>query len=87
MVILAITLHLCLSFHLVVKDLGQNRQAAKKDTSNQKKLVNGKESQEVKIEPKDEFKQSFETAGHLFWYSLSNSEQNAFDVFFRRFYT
>ena len=47
---------------------------------------NGKESQEVKIEPKDKFKESFES-GHLFWYSLSYSEQNAFDVFFRRFYT
>ena len=87
LIILAIALHLCLSFHLVVKDLGQNRQAAKKDTGNEQKLVNGKESQEVKIEPKDKFKQSFEPPGHLLWYSLSNSEQNAFDIFFRRFYT
>ena len=71
----------------IFKDLvGQNRQTAKKDTGNEQKLVNGKESQEVKIEPKDKFKQSF-APGHLFWYSLSNSEQNAFDIFFRRFYT
>ena len=60
---------------------------AKKDIDNEQKLVNGKESQEVKIEPKDKFKQSFAPGGHLLWYSLSNSEQNAFDVFFRRFYT
>ena len=42
----------------IVKDLGQIRQAANKDTGNEQKLVNGKESQEVKIEPKDKFKQS-----------------------------
>ena len=59
---------------------------AKKDIDNEQKLVNGKESQEVKIEPRDKFKQSFEP-GRLLWYSLSNSEQNAFAVFFRRFYT
>ena len=44
-----------------------------------------KEDKVAKVKPREDFQRGFYQK-YLSWYSFSNSENNAFDLFFRRFY-
>ena len=45
-----------------------------------------KVDQKVKVKPKEDFKQDLNMKNLRWYYSLSNTENNALDLFFRRFY-
>ena len=62
----------------------------------EKKMFNNKETEDVQrfnkvgtlvnVMPKEDFKQDLKLKNLRWYYSLSNTENNALDLFFRRFY-
>ena len=77
--VMAYNIKICLSYHPIPTTEKTINMIENKGSEN-------KVGKPVKVKPKEDFKQDFNLKNLRWYYTLSNNENNALDLFFRRFY-